>query len=110
MSNHSLHAGLTGFALFAATLATAPLIAAPAVADPMCGNRQNIFSQLQKDFGEQPSGAGMASNGGLVELLTSDNGSWTLVMSYPNGATCLIATGENWQVKDKAQVVAEKAA
>jgi hypothetical protein len=40
---------------------------------------------------------GMSTNGGLVELYTSENGTWTLMLSQPDGVSCLIAAGENWE-------------
>ena len=31
-------------------------------------------------------------------VLTSDDGStWTIIVSMPNGTSCLLAAGENWQ-------------
>lgn len=106
MSNHFFRT------LAAGALVLGGLVAAGSASaeEKLCGNRQSIFAQLSKDFGEEPSGTGMSANGGMVELLTSANGSWTLVMSYPNGATCLIAAGDNWEVKPRAEVVADKAA
>jgi hypothetical protein len=49
-------------------------------------------------FSEAPIAAGLASNGALIEVLTSGNGStWTIIVSKPNGPSCLVAAGESWQ-------------
>ena len=40
---------------------------------------------------------GMSTNGGLVELYTSDTGTWTLMLTQPDGVSCLIAAGQNWE-------------
>jgi hypothetical protein len=32
-------------------------------------------------------------------VLTSDDGAtWTIIVSMPNGMSCLLAAGEDWQV------------
>jgi len=41
---------------------------------------------------------GIANYGGLVEILSSQSGtSWTIILTMPNGVTCMIAAGENWE-------------
>ena len=40
---------------------------------------------------------GLAPNGGVVEVLASENGSWTLLVTMPDGHSCVIAVGENWE-------------
>jgi hypothetical protein len=62
-----------------------------------CGDRQEILAQLKGSFDEQPTAFGTTGDGGVVELTTSSNGSWTLMLSLPNGRACLIATGEDWE-------------
>ena len=39
----------------------------------------------------------MAGNGGVIELYTSEKGSWTLLLTQPTGVSCLIAAGDNWE-------------
>jgi len=40
----------------------------------------------------------VAGNGGLIELLTASTGAtWTLIITLPNGPTCLLAAGQDWQ-------------
>ena len=40
--------------------------------------------------------------------MTSESGSWTLVLSFPNGRSCLMATGEGWDLWKNAKKVAGK--
>ena len=41
---------------------------------------------------------GLANNGGVIEILSSKTGnSWTIILTMPNGTTCMIAAGENWE-------------
>ena len=46
---------------------------------------------------EAPVALGLASNGNLMEVFASGLGeTWTLVMSMPNGISCVVAAGESW--------------
>ena len=82
-------------ALFIAIL----VLPASAAAEPKaCSKRTEVISHLAKKFKEAPAALGLASNGGLVEVLTNGNGStWTIILTMPNGISCLVATGEDWQ-------------
>ena len=41
---------------------------------------------------------GLASNGKLVEVFSSDDGStWTIVLTAPGGVSCIIAAGKYWE-------------
>ena len=41
---------------------------------------------------------GLANSGGVIEVLSSKTGeSWTIIITMPDGNTCLIAAGENWE-------------
>jgi hypothetical protein len=80
-----------------ATLATA-VIASGAQAAPACGKRDDVLAQLSERYREAPVGIGVAGNGGLIELLTARTGAtWTLLITLPNGPTCLVAAGQDWQ-------------
>jgi hypothetical protein len=85
--------------LKASLIATTVLLAttAAAAAQSLCGTRDTVLKQLANDYQEAPVGIGLASNGAVVELLTSTKGSWTLLVTAPNGPTCLMGTGESWQ-------------
>ena len=71
----------------------------PALAGQVaCSQRDNVLAQLGSKYKEAPKAAGVANNGGLIEVLTSDEGkTWTLILSMPNGTSCLLASGEHWQ-------------
>lgn len=74
------------------------LLATPASAtENVCGKRDDIVSRLENGYQEFNSAMGMSTNGGLVELFTSENGTWTLMLTQPDGVSCLIAAGQNWE-------------
>lgn len=83
------------FAFAAALSLPLPALAAGNMA---CSERADVLTQLGSKYKEAPSAVGLANNGGLIEVLTSDDGStWTIIVSMPNGTSCLLAAGENWQ-------------
>lgn len=75
------------------------LLPGAALAEPRaCGKRAEVVSQLAERFQESSVALGLASNGGLLEVLTSGNGAtWTIILTMPNGVSCLVAAGKDWQ-------------
>ena len=79
-------------------LITLTTVAAPAMAQQMpCAERNALVGELKEKYKEVAQGVGMTGNGAVMELMTSDKGSWSLVMTMPNGKSCLIATGSGWE-------------
>ena len=60
-----------------------------------------MANHLATAYGEYPAAEGRSKAHGVrVELYESRNGgTWTLVMTLPNGVSCLLAAGENWRTK-----------
>ena len=68
-------------------------------AEPQCSPRQVVIDYLLAEFQEQPVGAGVANNGGVVEVLASPNGAtWTILVTRADGVSCMMAAGRDWQV------------
>ncbi len=65
---------------------------------PICGSRTELVGKLKNQYSERPVAGGLATNGGILEVLASPNGnSWTIVLTMPDGTSCLVAAGKNWQ-------------
>lgn len=80
---------VSGLALFAAS---------PATAQAVCGPHGDVVKKLEGDFKEARAGLGLAGNGGLVELFVSEEGGWSVLVTRPDGMTCMIAAGDNWEI------------
>jgi hypothetical protein len=72
-------------------------LSGPAAAAAMCGDRDQILSRLQQRHDESPTALGLSSDGGVVEVLVSPEGGWTILITYPKRPTCVVAVGEAWQ-------------
>ncbi len=69
----------------------------PAVAQTACTTRSVVAERLAGDYAEAPVAAGLASSGAVIEVFTSGDGAtWTIVLTRPEGTSCLVATGEAW--------------
>lgn len=75
-----------------------------ATAQERCVLRDTALQHLDQQYGERPVGRGLARAGKtMVELLTSDGGTWTIVVTNVKGETCVLASGEAW-TEAKAQL------
>ncbi len=66
-------------------------------ADVVCVDRVKFIEQLKLRYGERPVSRGINFNGVLVEVFASQEGHFTILATRPDGVSCLIASGENWQ-------------
>jgi hypothetical protein len=77
--------------------ATAPLYAQTAQARPVCGDRAEILKRLEQRHQETPQAMGLSADGGVLEVLVSPEGGWTILVTYPKRPTCVVAVGQAWQ-------------
>jgi hypothetical protein len=90
-------AGRIGFAAFA--LLCGSIVSQPAEAAPkLCGDRDHILKRLEQAHEETPQAIGLASDGGVIEVLVSPEGGWTMLLTYPRRPTCVVAAGAAWEM------------
>ena len=62
-----------------------------------CGPREQFVEQLRNTFHESARGVGLASPTQVIEFWSSEeNGTFSILMTYPDGTSCVMATGQNW--------------
>ncbi|WP_224825612.1 hypothetical protein [Cognatishimia sp. MH4019] len=82
-----------------------PLMASPGIDGPRCAPRADVIGHLSERYGEGRKAYGLAANDTLVEVYASDeSGSWTIIVSSPNGLTCLVASGQAFELAADATV------
>ena len=93
--------GAVGVALALLLAATAPAPAGPPAQSPaqsVCAAHAEVAKRLNSGYSETPTAIGLASNGGVIELFSTVDGStWTLVMTMPDGTSCTMAAGQAWE-------------
>lgn len=65
---------------------------------PTCAKREMVIERLHNKFGETRQSIGLGRNNSVVEVFAStDTGTWTIVVTMPNGVSCLVASGESFE-------------
>jgi len=69
-----------------------------ALAQAQCNQRKSVIDLLASKYKEAPVAIGVTNNGGLVEVLTTGTGNtWTIIITTPQGLSCMVAAGEGWR-------------
>jgi hypothetical protein len=76
---------------------TGSVATAAAAQQTKCAPREDVLRHLAANYSEQPAAVAVTQQGALMEVLTSADGTWTALISMPNGMSCLLAAGEGWR-------------
>ena len=79
-------------ALLVAFITLSPVVAG---AEP-CGKRSDFMEALRAAYDESPVASGYTADGEVIEILASEMGTWTAIVTAPSGETCVVAAGEAW--------------
>ena len=63
----------------------------------MCAKHAQVVGHLAARYSEIPMARGLTQTGYVLEVLVSENGSWTIILTRPNGLSCLVSAGEDWE-------------
>lgn len=79
-------------------LAALLFCAGTASAQPNCGHIEKVRMMLQAQYSERQAGVGLSTPGTYVaELWISEGGgTFTIIATYPNGMSCILASGRGW--------------
>jgi len=68
-----------------------------ALAMTNCGNRDHVIASLAEKYSERHIASGFQSEAGLMEIWASDtDDTWTILLTRPDGQTCIMASGTHW--------------
>ena len=88
---------MRAFLIVSGLVLPAGIISPAKSADLECAARDRLAKQLQVEFSELPTGVGVTPAGTLIELWKAVGGeTWTLMVSLPNGTSCIVGSGNNW--------------
>lgn len=75
-----------------------PASAASPISEVVCAPRDELAQTLTNQFGAERAGVGTRGPEAIMEVWTDRrSGDWTLVMTYTDGKSCIVAMGENWE-------------
>ena len=69
----------------------------PAQSAGMCGKRVDFIKALNDKYQESGKALGIAGQVNLVEIFASKAGTWTILVTTPEGKSCIIAAGSSWE-------------
>ena len=68
-----------------------------------CAEHARVVERLASGFGESRQSIGIGSDNTVVEVFASlETGTWTIVITRAGGPSCLVASGEAFQVMAEA--------
>ncbi len=63
-----------------------------------CADRTTVTTRLTDKFGEEFAGGGLRNAESIFEVwMSEDSGTWTIIMTRPDGKSCVMAAGTNWR-------------
>ncbi len=82
----------------ATTLAVITTLPVAAAAQSNCAARDVVVSKLEAGYGEAFAGGGLRDSSAIYEVwMSEEKGTWTILMTRPNGTSCIMASGTNWR-------------
>lgn len=87
------------FGISAAALALLLGAKATLAQEAACATYSEIAQQLERRYAELPVSLGLSSAGQVVQVFsTADGATWTMVLTKPDGTSCVVAAGEHWEI------------
>ena len=72
-------------------------LAPPVHAQAACNTRDVVVERLEGKYSEVVAARGLQSAQQMIEVFASpETGSFTVVLSRPDGVSCIIASGNHW--------------
>ncbi len=94
LKSNSLRAATAAALAFAiVALGAALAIAAP------CAERTEFLAYLDDKYEEAPISMGLMADGRVIEVLASEKGTWTIIVTKASGESCGFASGAAWMMK-----------
>src|SRR4051812_14133009 len=73
-----------------------PVSAMASASNMLCAPHADLLDYLRSTYAELPAASGRTADGAMFEILASQAGSWTLIVTKPDGNACAEASGHNW--------------
>ena len=66
-----------------------------------CLVRDSMVQLLQVRYEEELTTSGLSNEGILIETFTSVDGTWTMIMTSPGDASCVLVVGRYWSTHER---------
>lgn len=78
----------------------------PVAEAAQCGKADQVIAFLGKKYAEKVVGMGLVGTKGFMQLFVADAGTWTVLLTTPEGISCIIAAGDSYDAMDGFKPVA----
>lgn len=69
-----------------------------------CADRERVVERLEETYGESRQSIGLGANNSVVEVFASlETGTWTIIDTNTKGLTCLVASGQSFELTGHQQ-------
>lgn len=68
-----------------------------------CSSHDEMVDVLARRYSEQPRAIGLANPSAVIEIFTSEAGTWTILLTRPDGASCIVSAGDSWEESPPAR-------
>ncbi len=62
-----------------------------------CGRHEKVIQLLGTRYQETRKAMGLVSTRGMMEVYVSAAGTWTVLLTSPEGIACIVAAGDAWE-------------
>ena len=91
-----------------ALLALALMAGPVAAQSSQCGPRMVVTKHLAERFGESRQTIAISANGSVIETFANPaTGTWTAIATRPSGLSCLLASGEAFEILQETLIPGE---
>ena len=73
----------------------------PAHALPKCSPDAPVQAAAEERGDIQPVFMGLTASGDLMEIHSTSDGNWTIVLTLKDGSSCAIASGNGWETVER---------
>ncbi|WHZ34232.1 hypothetical protein [Sagittula sp. MA-2] len=84
--------------LLSAAPAPAPAAAQSPIADIICAPTPQMEKRLASHRNITKAASGLRNPEEVLEVWTGAEGTWTMVIRYASGTSCIVAMGDAWQM------------
>ena len=64
---------------------------------PRCAPHADMLALLAKHYGEAPKAVGIVNAARFIEILSSKSGTFTILVTQPDGTACILAAGRDFE-------------
>jgi hypothetical protein len=68
------------------------------IAEVVCAPRAEMVNRLTRSYGANMAASGIRDIEAVMEVWTAPSGQWTLVQTYADGRSCILAMGADWDM------------